>query len=87
MIVESNIAIAIATLSDWLKTLVPLFQAIRSKTNTTLQERLFLRLRKLQLIARNSYWFVALLGPVVIGLWHWFFGHLKTVLISMKTTQ
>ena len=34
MTVESNyaIAIAIATLSDWLKILAPVFQSMRSKT-------------------------------------------------------
>jgi len=34
MAVESNTAIAIATLSDWLKTLTPHFQAMRAKTQT-----------------------------------------------------
>ena len=34
MIVESNYAIAIATLSDWLKRLAPGFQPMRSKTKT-----------------------------------------------------
>ena len=46
MIVESNNAIAIATLSDWLKALMLLFQAIRSKTNTTLHARFFPRFDK-----------------------------------------
>ena len=34
MIVESNHAIMIATLSDWLKRLAPVFQPMRSKTKT-----------------------------------------------------
>ena len=34
MTVESNYAIAIATLSDWLKRLAQVFQPIRSKTKT-----------------------------------------------------
>ena len=32
--VESNYVIAIATLSDWLKRLAPIFQPVRSKTKT-----------------------------------------------------
>ena len=34
MTVESTYAIAIATLSDWLKRLAPVFQPMRSKTKT-----------------------------------------------------
>ena len=34
MTVESNYAIAIATLGDWLKRLAPVFQPMRSKTKT-----------------------------------------------------
>ena len=34
MTVESNYVIAIATLSDWLKSLAPVFQPMRSKTKT-----------------------------------------------------
>ena len=34
MTVESNYVIAIATLSDWLKRLTPVFQPMRSKTKT-----------------------------------------------------
>ena len=36
MTVESNYAIAIAVLSDWLKRVAPVFQAMRSKTKTNL---------------------------------------------------
>ena len=45
MTVESNYAIAIATLSDWLKSNAPVFQPIRSKTkiNRTLYARFFPR--------------------------------------------
>ena len=43
MTVESSYAIAIATLSDWLKDLAPEFRPMRSKTKTnrTLHARLF----------------------------------------------
>ena len=34
MNVESNYSIAIAMLSDWLKSLAPVFQPMRSKTKT-----------------------------------------------------
>ena len=34
MTVETNYAIAIAALSDWLKSLEPVFQPMRSKTET-----------------------------------------------------
>ena len=34
MTVESNYVIAIATLSDWLKRVAPVFQPMRSKTKT-----------------------------------------------------
>ena len=34
MTVESNYVIAIATLSDWLKRLAPVFQPMRIKTKT-----------------------------------------------------
>ena len=34
MTVESNYVIAIATLSDWLKRVAPVFQPMRSKTET-----------------------------------------------------
>ena len=50
-------AIAIATLSNWLKRVAPVFQPIRSKTRA---------LSKLEVIARNSDWFIALFAPVMI---------------------
>ena len=34
MTVESNYLIAIATLSDWLKRVAPVFQPLKSKTKT-----------------------------------------------------
>ena len=61
MTVESNYAVVIATLSDWFKNLVPVFQPMRSKTNSSRA------LSKLHVIARNSDWFFALCAPVVIG--------------------
>ena len=63
-------AIAIATLSDCLKSLAPVFQLMRNrtKTNRTLNTRDLSRaVSKLQVIARKSYWFIALFSLVVIG--------------------
>ena len=70
MTVESNYVIAIATLSDWLKRLAPVFQPRRSKTKTNrhLVHVIFSRaLSELQVIARSCDWFIALSAPVVIG--------------------
>ena len=70
MTVESNYVIAIATLSDWLKRVAPVFQPMRSKTKTnrTMYTRDFSRAsNELQVIARNCDWFIALPAPVVIG--------------------
>ena len=69
MTFESNGAIAIATLIDWLKNFPPVSQPIRSKikTNRTLHARFSRALSKLQVIARNSHWFIALFAAVVIG--------------------
>ena len=61
MTVESNYVIAIATLSDWLKRLVPVFQPMRKASS------------ELQVIARNCDWFIMLAAPVVIG-WSSCFG-------------
>ena len=41
MAVKSNHAIAIMTVSDWLKNVVPGIQAMRSKTNCTLYAQFF----------------------------------------------
>ena len=71
MIVEIKYVIAIVTLSDWLKRLAPVFQPMRSKTQTkpiTACMRDFSRaLSELQVIARNCDRFIALSAPVVIG--------------------
>ena len=70
MTVESNDVIAVATLSDWLKRLAPVFQPMRSrtKTNRTICARDFSRATsELQVIAWNCDWFIALSAPVVIG--------------------
>ena len=68
MTVESSYMIAIATLSDWLKRLAPVFQPMRikTKTNRTMYV-LFSRSSELKEIARNCDWFIALSAPVVIG--------------------
>ena len=67
MTVESNSVIAIATLSDWLKRLAPVFQPMRSKTNRTTSRDLSRASSELHVIARNCDWFIALPAPVVIG--------------------
>ena len=64
--------IAIAILTDWLKTLAPVFQAMRSKTKTKTKRTMYTRdfsraSSELQVIARNCDWFIALPAPVVIG--------------------
>ena len=67
--IESNYAIAIAALCDWLiKNIAQVFQPMRSKTKTkrTLFARFFGALSKLKVIAGNSDWFIALFAPVVI---------------------
>ena len=48
MTVESNYVIAIATLSDWLKRVAPVFQPMRSKskTNRTMYARFFPRFER-----------------------------------------
>ena len=68
--------IAIAMLRDWLKSLAPVFLAIgsKTKTNLTVNARFFSRaLSKLQVMSRNSDWFIALFAPVVID-WSNHFG-------------
>ena len=69
MTVESNYVIVIATISDWLKRLAPVFQSMRSKTKTNRPcTRDFSRASsELQVIARNCDWFMELLVSVVIG--------------------
>ena len=65
MTVDSNYVIAIATLSDWLKRVAPVFQPMRSKTKT--YRDLSRASSELQVIARICDWFMALFVPVVIG--------------------
>ena len=65
MTVESNYVIAVATLSDWLKRLAPVFQPMRSKTKTN--RTMSRALSELKVIARNCHWFIALFAPVMIG--------------------
>ena len=69
MTVESNYAIAIVMLSDWLKTLLPAFQPIRikAKTNRTLYVPFSPHFEQVQIIAGNSDWFIMLFAPVLIG--------------------
>ena len=69
MTVESNYVIAIATLSDWLKRLAPVFQPRESKPKqiAPCTRNFFRASSELQVIARNCDWFIALFAPVVIG--------------------
>ena len=69
MTVESSYVIAIATLSDWLKRLAPVFQPMRikTKTNRTMYVSFSRASSELQMIARNCDWFFALFVFVVIG--------------------
>ena len=69
MTVESNYVIAIATLSDWLKRLAPVFQPMRRNTKTIAPCTLYFSRAsgELQVIARNCDWFMELFVPVVIG--------------------
>ena len=87
MTVESNYVIAIATLSDWLKRLAPVFQPMRSKTKTNRKTYAWLFPR-----FENCDWFTALFVRVVIGRSNCFgFGffdsHLKTALWCKKFTK
>ena len=65
MSVEINYAIA--TLSDWLKNLAPVFQPMKSKTNRTLWARFSRALSKLLVISWNFDCFITLFVPVVRG--------------------
>ena len=61
--------------SDWLKNLAPVFQPMRceSKPTAPCTHDFSRALSKLQVIASNSDWFIALFALVVIG-WNDFFG-------------
>ena len=83
MNVENNFAIPIAILSDLFQNLAPIFQPIRQDKNLAPCARDFFRdLSKLQAIARNSDWFIALFGAVVIGRRNWFGIGFSKVIIS-----
>ena len=70
MTVESNYVIPIATLSDWLQRLAPVFQPMRRKTKIKshhVRVHDFSRASsELHVIARNCDWFMELSVPVVI---------------------
>ena len=66
MTVESDYVIAIATFSDWLKRLAPVFQPMRIKPIATFTRDFSRASSELQIIARNCDWFIAL-TPLVIG--------------------
>ena len=72
MTVESNYVISIATLSDWLQRLAPVFQPMRRKTKTKTKSH-HVRVHdfsrassELHVIAKNCDWFMELSVPVVI---------------------
>ena len=69
MTVESNYVIAIATPSDWLTRVAPVFNQWEAKPKPIAPcTRDFSRASlELQVIARNFDWFIALFVPVVIG--------------------
>ena len=69
MTVESNFAIAIATLSYWFKNLAPVYQPMRRKitSNRDLHADFSRALSKLHGIDTNLDWFVVLFAPAVIG--------------------
>ena len=70
MTVEKNNTIVIAMLIDWLKNPQPDFQPTYGMIFLAL-------LSKLQVIARNSDWFIELLWLVAVIIW-FFDSHLKT---------
>ena len=74
MTVESNYAIAIATLSDWFKNLAPVYQPMKSKTKTNRNShaRFSRALSKLHGITTNLDWFIALFALAVIGRSNYF---------------
>ena len=61
MTIANNYVIAIAALRDWQKNLTLVFQPMRSRINTkcTLNPRFFSRSEQVQIIVRNSDWFMA----------------------------
>ena len=73
MAVESNYAITIATLTDWMKNLRQVFLANEKQNPSHLVRAISRALKKLYVISRNSDRFIATLTPVVIG-WTNYFG-------------
>lgn len=66
MTVEINYAITIATFSDWLKDLVPIFQPSKIESNGILQARLFLFFKQVR--GRVKPLVCGLLGTELSGL-------------------
>ena len=69
MTVQINCAIVIATLTDWLKNLVPVFfnqYGAKPKPIAPCTRDFSHALRKLRVITRISDWFIALFSTVVI---------------------
>lgn len=75
MTVKSNYVTA--TLSNWLKNLVPVFQSMKSKIGT-INCVFFLGFE--QEIEKNSDWFLVLFAPMVIGRINWFTIGFSTVI-------
>ena len=78
MIAKNTYAIAIATLSGWLKNLAAVFQPMRSKNKNQshLVRAIYPALSASYTISRNYDWFIALFAPVVIGRNNYFvIGH------------
>ena len=73
----------IATLCDWLKDHVPLYQPIRRKTKTIrdLHARVFPPWRRLHVLALSFDWFIGLSASVVIDQSN---TQLKTALTGLK---
>lgn len=92
--VSGEVNNAIAALYYWFKNVAPVFRGMRikSKTSGTLYAPFSCTLSKLNLIAENSHWFIALFAPVVIGqsdyFWYWIFdSHMKTALLIPTEDQ
>ena len=78
-----------ATLSDWLKNLVPVFRPMRSefKANLTLYARFSRSLSKFKVIAMSSDWFIALFARLVIGRCSYFAIGFSTVIWKPLSCQ
>ena len=81
MTVESNYAIAIATLRDWFKNLAPVYQPMKKKTETIRLARVifFPRFEQVTWNCTNLDWFIAQFAPV-ITLYLFYDTQLKTAL-------